>query len=148
VFNDLELYLMGMAPAGSVGSHFVFNNQNQVPCAGCTLEGPVTTVTLATITAHHGARVPSYAAAQHQFRVATIVATRNRLLNATEMAFFSCIASANHPVPYSLGISNNTYPFYATQQGRLRHRANLASKAAFAPLVVGQAQWKNYRRRP
>lgn len=121
VFNDLELYLMGMAPAGSVGSHFVFNNQNQVPCAGCTLDGPVTTVTLANITAHHGARVPSYAAAQHQFRVATIVATRNRLLNATEMAFFNYMAARANltaPVHYSLGLLKGvTYPFYAATGG-------------------------------
>ncbi len=146
VFNDLELYLMGMLPGGSVGNHYVFTNQNQVPCAGCTLEGPTTPVTLASITVGHGARVPNSVNAQHQFRVATIVVTRNRLLNAREMAFFTYMArraSLTIPVPYSSGLfKGTTYPFYAATRGvgclttALIYSASEGCYSVYAPLVI------------
>jgi hypothetical protein len=135
VFNDLELYLMGMLPASGVSSQFVFNNQSQTLCSGCTLTGPVTTVTIANIQSMHGTRVPSYASAQHTFRVATIIMTRNRLLTAREMAFFNYMAaraSLTVPVPFSVGFSNGiTYPFYAAT----RRVGCLVSNVIYSPQV-------------
>jgi hypothetical protein len=75
VFKDLSLYLMGFIPAGSVGSHFVFNDQSQ-PITGGTLHGPVTTVTITDVTTSMGARVPIHTDAQKKFRIATIIVSR------------------------------------------------------------------------
>ncbi len=145
VFNDLELYLMGMLAPGEVGEHFVFDNQNQVPCHACILNGPVTTFTMEDVIDLHGPRAPNYLTAQHQFRVATIVATRNRLLNAREMAFFTYMAkraSLTMPVPYSAGLAKGiTYPFYAATRGvgcltsRLVYTPDDGCYAVYLPVV-------------
>jgi len=46
VFNDLELYLMGLLPASEVGEHFVFNDQTQTLGPNTIIHGPVTRMTI------------------------------------------------------------------------------------------------------
>jgi len=52
-FTDLDLYLMGLLPADQVGTHIVFQNQDQIKqlCDGCILAGPVTSVNIGDIVA-------------------------------------------------------------------------------------------------
>lgn len=119
VFKDLSLYLMGFIPPGSVGSHFVFNDQNQTPSAGGTLHGPVTTVTITDVTGSMGARIPIHTNAQKKFRIATIIVSRG-LLSANAMRlydYFSERAEGTSIVPFSSGfVKGNSKPFYLSTQ--------------------------------
>ncbi|RME85160.1 MAG: hypothetical protein D6775_03540 [Caldilineae bacterium] len=120
-FNDMELYLMGLVPPQAVGDHIVFVDQEQTLCNGCILQGPVNIVRADDIIKVYGQRAPSYARAQREFRVASIIVTRDRLLSPREMAFFDYFASraqATEPLPVHIGWSWETnYPFHlATQE--------------------------------
>jgi hypothetical protein len=124
-FNDLELYLMGLLPAASVGPHFVFDDQTQFSQPGLTVAtGPVTTVTVDDIIAAFGPRDPAYGEAQTEFRVATVVLSVGRLLSPDELAFFEFMAArgeATTPLPYSSGFASGTAkPFFVATGGRGR----------------------------
>ena len=95
VFTDMDLYLMGFLPATQVSDHFVFNNQNDpaiLNCNGQVYTGGVTTVHATDIEAAFGARVPSSANSQKQFRVATIVISPDGLLSPEAMARYTFFA--------------------------------------------------------
>ena len=87
VYNDLELYLMGLIPANAVSPHFVFKNQNQTVSAGSTLVGPVTDVTIDDVIETTGMRIPDVNNSQKQFKIATIIVSYFPL-SAKEMAFY------------------------------------------------------------
>ncbi|MGH7333783.1 MAG: hypothetical protein ACREKS_13785 [Candidatus Rokuibacteriota bacterium] len=120
-YNDLELYLMGLLPADSVGPHAVFSNQDQLGALACngTLQGPVQTLTIADVIAANGARPP---AARRDLTLATIVLSQGRLLTADEIAFFDYMAArgaARTELPYTAGFSRGvTKPFYLATGGR------------------------------
>lgn len=129
-FNDVELYLMGLLPPDSVRPHLIFADQNQRPQLrnNGVLRGRVDTLTIARLVAQAGARVPAAATARRDFRMATIVLSRNGLLSRDELAFFNHVAARGESqvmLPYSSGsIRDNTLPFYlATGQ-----RATLATR--------------------
>ncbi|MGB6366204.1 MAG: hypothetical protein WBG93_05185, partial [Thermoanaerobaculia bacterium] len=110
-FSGMELYLMGMARASQAGSYFVFQNQNQTVCGGCILEGPTEDVTANDWIAHEGPRVPVFPDAQVDYRVATILVSRSRLLTDREMQvfdFFAARGEAEVELPYSSGFSKGT----------------------------------------
>jgi hypothetical protein len=136
-YNDLELYLMGLVPPEAVGSHFVFDNQNQISQLhdGGVLHGPVTTVTIADIVAQDGARSPGVADSQKSFRTGTLVLSSGRLLNASEMAFFDHMAArgeATSPLTYTSGLDRGTgLPFYLAT-GK---RASLTTRLVGGPSV-------------
>jgi len=123
-FNDLELYLMGLLPADSVQPHIVFQNQNQRAQIfnGSSLQGPVDSVTIARIIATEGNRVPAADVATRQFRLATIVLSRGRLLTRDEMAFFELMARRGElqtSVTYYNGsVRGTTLPFGPATGGR------------------------------
>jgi hypothetical protein len=118
-FKDLSLYLMGFAPASSVGSHFVFDDQSQ-SIAGGTLNGPVTMVTISDITGSMGSRIPNHTNSQKRFRIATIIVSRDGLLSADAMRlydYFSQRAEGTAIVPFSSGfLKGNSKPFYLSTQ--------------------------------
>ena len=122
-FTDLDLYLMGLLPAAQVEPALVFTNQDQAAQLheGGILQGPTYTVDANTIIASYGARVPAAGAAQRNFRVASIIVTRDRLLTPNELAFFDYMAaraSLTQPVPYSSGFVQGTArPFFLTTRG-------------------------------
>lgn len=128
VLSDLSLYLMGMRPANQVGSHFVFDNQNQAVSAGGILAGPVTPVTVNDVIAHFGPRVPSSVDAQKRFRVATVLVTKSALASADTMSLYDFLAArarATAPQAYKLGfIQGTANPFSLLTQnvGRLDPR--------------------------
>jgi hypothetical protein len=117
-FNDMELYLMGLAPASQVGPHVLL--ENKPPCVGCVYKG--TTLTVQTVVAANGARVPAWPDAPNHFTMATIVASMDRLLTPREMSFFEYFAArgeATVPVPYSSGFAKGmTKPFAVATGGR------------------------------
>jgi hypothetical protein len=123
-YLDFDLYLMGLIPPDSVGEHFVFTNQNQgssVRCGG-TLLGPVQRFGVADVIATDGARFPAWPTAQRDFRIATIVVSRGRLLTEDEMAFFDHMAargSATTQLHFTSGFTRGmTKPFYVSTGGR------------------------------
>jgi hypothetical protein len=123
-FNDLELYMLGLAPASEVGAHIIFVDQDQNPATGL-LRGPVVPFTIDSLVARFGARDPAYPMAPNSFRVGTIVLSAGRLLTADEMAFFDHMAArgeATTPLPFTSGLARGTTkPFYVAtaQRGRL-----------------------------
>ena len=123
-FNDLELYMLGLAPASEVGTHIVFLDQDQNPATGL-LRGPVVPFTIDSLVARLGARDPAYPSAPSSFRVGTIVLSAGRLLTADEMAFFDHMAArgeATTPLPFTSGLARGTTkPFHVAtaQRGRL-----------------------------
>jgi hypothetical protein len=108
-FNDLDLYLMGLLPPAGVGNHLVAQNQSQQPCQGCAVA--VSTVTINDIVGSQGARLPDASTSQKQFRYATLIVTRDRLLSNDELAFFHRFAArgeAAQPLPFSSGLAQGT----------------------------------------
>lgn len=90
-FNDLSLYLMGLLPAGEVGHHFVFDNQDQNPSA-FRLTGPVTEVSIGDVVRASGPRSPAYPQARRLFRVATIIVSEQGLLPEPVMRLYDHFA--------------------------------------------------------
>ncbi len=87
-FNDLELYLFGLADASEVGDQFLFADTDQSIEIGSVLEGPATRVTIDDIIATVGPRVPAWTGTPVTFRLATIVISRGRLLTPLEMRYY------------------------------------------------------------
>jgi hypothetical protein len=123
-FTDLDLYLIGLIPPHEVGSHSVFVNQNQVDQIhnGGILVGPVETVTVDDVIAKEGPRIPDSSVSQKLFRVATVIVTKERLLNKNEMEFFDHFAArgeATELLPFSSGFAKGmTKPFFLATGGR------------------------------
>ena len=118
-FNDMELYLMGLAPAAGT-THYVAVNQNTAQCNGCIVTATIPYSAAGAIR-DYGPRSPGYPYAQRRFRVATIVVSQS-FLSANEMSFLDYMAargSALGPLPYSSGFVGGTaYPFYVATQRR------------------------------
>ena len=87
-YDDVELYLLGLADPSEVGPHVVFADQSQGLTLGATLRGPTTTVTIDDIVAANGPRRPAWDGVPKTFRMATIVVSRGRLLTPWEMAYY------------------------------------------------------------
>jgi hypothetical protein len=123
-FTDLDLYLMGLATPEEVDAHIVFVNQNQLNQLhnGGILLGPVQTITVDDVIAKEGPRIPDVSVSQKVFRVATIIVTKERLLNNDEMAFFNHFAArgeATEPLPFASGLAKGTTkPFFLATAGR------------------------------
>ncbi len=121
VFNDLELYMMGLLPADSVGMHFVFEDQDQTILGGELLLGPVIEISIEDIIEIVGERIPSSENSQKQFRIATLVVS-DSLLTPEEMSYynyFSKRAELRESVFFSSGFSKGlAKPFYLSTGGR------------------------------
>jgi hypothetical protein len=126
VFTDLDLYLMGLLPAGQVGPHVVFPRGTGSAdlfalCSGGTWQGQLQTVTIQDIARQVGARVPDSAHSPHAFRVATVIVSTDGLLSAEAMAFYSYFArraEATGEVLYHSGFAKGTAkPFTLSTRG-------------------------------
>jgi hypothetical protein len=94
-YNDFDLYLMGLMPAGDVRPQLVFSDQTAaqgLQCNGQVFTGAVSRVTVNDIIARFGARRPAAGAAPTSFRVATILVTRDRLATPEEMWLYTHFA--------------------------------------------------------
>src|SRR5262249_54298528 len=83
-FDDFDLYLMGFIPAPAVSAGIVLQGQ---PCEGCVV--PSAPITINDVIQVNG---PRTGLAKTSFRVATVVVSRDRLLNADEMAVLDYFA--------------------------------------------------------
>ncbi len=124
VFADLDLYLMGFVAPQQVGEHIVFADQIQarsLPCVGQLFTGAVVRVNISAITGALGARVPDSSASPKQFKIATIIVSRDGLLNAEAMSFYSFFAKRaeeKNLVPFHSGFAKGTAkPFVVSTGG-------------------------------
>lgn len=123
-FNDLELYLMGLLPSDSVRAHVVFRNLNQRQQFkdNGVLQGPVDSVTMASVLSTEGARLPAAGVAPRAFRLGTIVLSRGGLLSRDEMAFYEFMAKRGEEqaeLAYYTGSTRGvTLPFGPATGGR------------------------------
>ena len=98
VFNDLDLYLMGLLPASQVAQQIVLDNQdvNSViaQCNGNLYAGTFTRLNASDLTGNPaiGPRNPDSTSSPKQFHLATIVVTRDALLSPEAMSFYSYFA--------------------------------------------------------
>jgi hypothetical protein len=137
-FTDPDLYLMGLLPADQVGPHVVFPRGTTSAelfalCGGGTWLGQLETVTIQDIVRRAGTRVPDSAHSSHAFRVATVIVSKDGLLSAEAMAFYSHFArraEATQEMLYHSGFAKGTAkPFALSTRGlgtldaRLLHRA-------------------------
>ena len=123
-FNMLELYLMGLAAPAEVPGFFVFSDQNPGDRLrdGGILRGTVRKLTVDSLVAVDGPRIPAAGEAQREFRLATVVLSVGRLLTPEEMTFFSHMArrgEATVPLLYRDGFVVETgLPFTLATRGR------------------------------
>jgi hypothetical protein len=141
-FSDMELYLMGLAPASEVGTHIVFLDQAQEVCHNCILHGPVLSYSAQNVINANGPRMPAYPNSQRDFRYATVFVTTLRTLTDREMAYFDLMAArgeATEPLTFSSGFSSGmTWPFAKATQGRgtLKTRIEALPYRSVAPGVA------------
>jgi hypothetical protein len=116
-FTDLNLYLMGFIPATEVGTHIVFNNQNQNLRGGGKLEGSVTTVSAQMVVEQLGPRIPTSQQSPKEFRIATVIVSEE-LLSEEAMRlydYFAARAEETQTVRYSSGfVRAMALPFHLT----------------------------------
>jgi hypothetical protein len=122
LFNDFDLYLMGMLPAESVHPQVVLTGATSPPpCNGQTFTGQVTRVDVNTIIASAGRRMPDAETAPKDFRAATILVSRDGLVSAETMALYSWLterAELTQSTPIHVGfVKANGNPFYVQTRG-------------------------------
>jgi len=142
VFTDLDLYLMGLAPAEEVQEHIVLAEQDVTAvlqqCNRQLYSGSVTRVRLADIVKVAGARAPAYGTAPRRFKVATLVVSPS-LLSEDALAlasFFARRAEETAPAPIHSGFAKMmSKPFAMTTRGRGSLDATLLVDPASVPQV-------------
>lgn len=121
-FNMMELYLMGLAAPAEVPNYFVLTNQNLNVTNGQVItSSEITVVTLASVTAVHGARIPNSSNSQKTFRTATIILSE-QFLDQYALSlydYFTRRGEARVPLDYADGLATGTSnPFYLATSGR------------------------------
>ncbi len=143
-FNDMDLYLMGLLPASEVRNQVVFVNQDFdsliQQCNGEIYNDNVIIVSAQDIINIYGQRNPSFGNSQKQFRMATIIVSRDQLLDADTMAFFSHFArraelreSTLFHSGFSKGTSN---PFFLSTRGLGELSTCIGSNCGNLPVVA------------
>ena len=106
----------GFIPPSQVSSGTIVQG---TPCAGCVL--PSSTITINDVIALNGARNPDWRFAKHDFRIATVVISRDRLLTDDEMSvleYFAARGEGGTALPYTSGLARGTTkPFYVATRG-------------------------------
>ncbi len=123
-FTDLDLYLAGFLRPDQVGEHLVFADQNaafNLTCNGGLYTGPMRTVTINDVIGYAGPRVPDSSTSQKRFHIATIIVSKDGLLDADAMSFYSYFAKraeATSTVPVHEGLAKYTgKPFAVATRG-------------------------------
>lgn len=123
-YNDLDLYLMGLIRADEVRTQFVFDDQlaaQHLGCVGQVYSGSMTRVSAQTIVQQLGARVPGVAQAQVQFRIGSVLITRDGPASAETMWLYSAMAERaelRQVVPMRAGlIRTQGQPFALATRG-------------------------------
>jgi hypothetical protein len=131
VFNDLELYLMGLIPPEQVNEHIVLTDQQvaaTLTCPGFYTSMATSRVRMSDVLNAAGRRGPDWTNSPKRFRVATIFVSNDSLLSPEEMSFYSFFAARaqeNKEVAYRSGfLKGMARPFAVSTGGR----ATLSSK--------------------
>jgi len=143
IFNDFDLYLMGLLEPAAAQPQIVLTGVTSPPaCNGQVYTGAVTRVTAADIVAGAGQRVPNSAAAPRSFRSATILVSRDGLVSPETMWLYSWLterAELRTSTPIHEGFSKATgNPFFVMTGGRATIDTLLSSEPDFS-LVPAQA---------
>ena len=142
-FNDFDLYLMGLLPPESVRPQVVLTGVTSPPqCTGQIYTGTVARVTVDTIVAGAGRRVPDSTQSPKRFRAATILVSRDALVSREMMWLYSWLtarAELETPTPIHEGFSKGTgNPFFVMTGGRATIDTLLSSDPDFS-LTPAQA---------
>ena len=143
VFNDFDLYLMGLIDRAAAQPQIILSGVTAPPpCNGQTYTGTITRVTADAIVAGAGNRVPDWTAAPRSFRAATILVSRDGLVSAETMWLYSWLterAEFRTSTPTHEGFSKRTgNPFFVMTGGRATIETLLSSGPDFS-LVPAQA---------
>jgi hypothetical protein len=115
-FTDFDLYLMGFIPPSQVAPGLIVQG---TPCQNCVL--PSSPITINDVIATNGTRTPTWISAKKSFRIATIVITRDRLLNDDELSileYFAARGEGDAEVPFTSGLARGTTkPFSVATRG-------------------------------
>ena len=133
VFTDVDLYLMGLLTAEQVGEHYIFADQSSGgvigKCNNSIYAGAYTKVQLSSLVGNAGLRTPTPATSKKAFRFATLIVSRDALLTAEEMAFYSFFARRGEELgalAYGGGtVKGISYPFFVATGGRATLRTQL-----------------------
>ncbi len=122
VFSNLDLYLMGLLPASAVGDNYVLNDQSQ-PLCNNSLVSAVTKLTINDVIGGTGSpRIPDVTTSKKQFRLTTILLSRDKLLDDNAMNFYSYFArraEETGEVPSHVGFTKESAkPFVVATQGK------------------------------
>jgi hypothetical protein len=122
-YNDFDLYLMGLLPAGEVRPQLVFADQaaaQTLQCNGQTFTGAVTRITVDDIINRFGPRRP--ATTPSQIRIATVYVTRDELATPEEMWLYTYFAGRGElrerTLTHSGFLKELGRPFYLATGGR------------------------------
>ena len=140
-FVDLDLYLMGLLPHEEVGPNVVLTGLSRLPvCNGQTYTGPTAPVSINDIRTRFGPREPAFPAAQNRFHIATIVVSRDGLLDADAMSLyaqFSRRAEETREIAVHEGLVKGLgKPFAVATGGRATLDARLRTSSAVADFDV------------
>ena len=115
-FSDFDLYLMGFIPASQVSPGIVLQG---TACDGCVV--PSSPITIGDVIAANGVRAPDWLTSKKAFRIATVVISRDRLLNDDEMAvleYFAARGESDAVLPFTSGLARGTTkPFSIATRG-------------------------------
>ena len=136
VFNDFDLYLMGLLDPAAVQPQLVFPGLTTPPTCAGTYAGTVTRVTVDTIVAGAGKRTPDSSASPKSFRAATILVSRDGLVSRETMWLYSWLTAraelqASTPIHegFVKAIGN---PFFVMTGGRATIDTLLSSDPDFS----------------
>ena len=140
VFTDFDLYLMGLLSPEEVEDQIVFVAQglegfNSIlnQCDGRIFEGETTKVTIDDVIAGAGQRVPDSNASPHHFRIATIIVSRDGLLDQDALSFYGYFAkraTEKQPVQFASGFARGiVQPFALSTRGLGSVETAIVSKA-------------------
>jgi hypothetical protein len=94
-YHPLDLYLMGLVGPDDVGTQYVFSPHAAWEALGRTSPylASAKPITMEEIVALNGERDPPAGAAPTDFRMAVVVLSEERLLSASEMAYYDAVSA-------------------------------------------------------
>ncbi len=146
VYGDLDLYLMGLLPASQVGEQIVLDRQDSGVislCNGQPYPGTFTRLHVSDIIANPniGPRIPASDNAPKDFRMATILVTRDELLSPEAMSLYSLMAKRaelSTPAAIHEGFVKATMlPFAQNTRGLATMTARLSSTPTITAVANG-----------
>jgi hypothetical protein len=150
VFNDFDLYLMGLLAPASVQPQVVLPGLSSPPvCTGQVYSGSVIRVNVNTIITGAGARVPDTSTSPKNFRAATILVSRDALESQETMWLYSWLTArgeSQSAVPTHAGfVKQPGSPFYIATGGRGTLDTRLRTRPAFDADGDGRADMTLYK---